>query len=291
MSPRLGRLAYVAVPVTTLALVCVASVPAASAAVAPAQVQATYTDGAGVVHYAFDPNALPSSTVAPQQGKRSPTGGCRFTDSGEGAKASKLGPTIEVSRELTFDAANCKRDLAVAKYRASSIPPVVAQRLGPQADALAATRSAASRGAAKKAGAKRGASARAAAYSYSGYLKLNVEDPPQIDVTSTTANVQWNASGCVGASYHAANWGWYSPSGWDRTNASWNYDNNCSRAYTNTYGKFRNGVFCLTIDTWTEHKKTWFEGRPYGGWYWSYSVDKWGGCTGLLHYEHIVGHP
>ena len=72
MSPRLGRLAYVALPVTTLALVCVASVPAASAAAAPAQVQATYTDGAGVVHYAFDPNALPSSIVAPQQGNGRP---------------------------------------------------------------------------------------------------------------------------------------------------------------------------------------------------------------------------
>ena len=44
-----------------------------------------------------------------------------------------------MSRELTFDATNCKRDLAIAKYKASSIPPVVAHRLGPQADALAAT--------------------------------------------------------------------------------------------------------------------------------------------------------
>ena len=92
-------------------------------------------------------------------------------------------------------------------------------------------------------------------------------------------------------SYHDAYWHWYSPSGWRRTNAHWSYDNNGSRAYTDTYGKYRNGAFCATIDTWTEHRKTYLEGRPYGAWSWSYSVHKWGGCSGLLHYEYIVETP
>jgi len=125
---------------------------------------------------------------------------------------------------------------------------------------------------------------------YYGYLKVNVEDPVQIDVTTTKASVDWTAtSSFVTSSTRSAHWGWYSRSGWGRTKAWWQEGQSCSRAaYSNVYGKYRKGVFCVGIDTWTEHKKTWFEGRPGGGWYWSYSVDKWGGCNWLLHYERIV---
>jgi hypothetical protein len=85
--------------------------------------------------------------------------------------------------------------------------------------------------------------------------------------------------------------GWYSPSGWERKEYSRSFPNNGTVTSTNTYGKYRNGTFCLTVDTWTEHKKTFFEGRRDGWWQWAYDVDKWGGCTGLLHYEYIVDTP
>jgi hypothetical protein len=133
---------------------------------------------------------------------------------------------------------------------------------------------------------------KAAVREYLGSLKVNVEDPPQIDVTTTKSMLRWSNTGNrLNTSYHNAHWGWFSPSGWRRANAHWSYDNNGSRAYTDTYRKYRNGSFCATIDTWTEHRQTYFEGRPYGGWKWSYNVKKWGGCSGLLHYEYIAETP
>jgi hypothetical protein len=269
------RAARRAFPVVAVALAALGGTASnALSATATAQ-PATYEDAEGVVHYAFDPATVPGSTVSTQRGERSLVGGCKFTDEDSGAKADPRGPWVSIATELSFDPRACTRDLAVASYRLASAPAVVQARLQSSGGASAQS-----------------SGVQAAAYSYNGSLKVNVEDPPQIDVTSTTGRVQWNASSsCVSSAYHNAYWGWYSPSGWSRTNASWSYNRNCSRAYTNTYGKYRNGAFCATIDTWTEHKKTWFEGRPRGGWYWSYSVDKWGGCTWLLHYEYIVTHP
>lgn len=80
------------------------------------------------------------------------------------------------------------------------------------------------------------------------------------------------------------------PAGRARTRGG-NYQRSCSRAYSDTYAKYRNGVFCATIDAHSEHRKTWFEGRPRGGYYWSYSVEKWGGCSGLLQHEYILTTP
>ena len=53
----------------------------------------------------------------------------------------------------------------------------------------------------------------------------------------------------------------------------------------------RVNIFYYTIDTWTEHRKTYFEGRPDGTWTWSADVTKWGGCNGLLHYDYLVETP
>ncbi len=58
-----------------------------------------------------------------------------------------------------------------------------------------------------------------------------------------------------------------------------------------TYGKFSTGSWCWPATTTTEHKKTWFEGRPNGGWWWSYSADKSGACSGLLHYDYLLTTP
>jgi hypothetical protein len=250
-------------------------------AVAPQPVAETYEDAAGVIRYEFDPAELPSASVVSQVGRRIMTGGCTFTEEGAGPR-SRGGAIISVARELSFDPASCRRELAVADYPVAVAPEAVRRRAA-AGDTVTASAARAGRSG-------RRVTARSSA-SYSGSLKVNVEDPPQIDVTTTKASVTWNAGGTVTSSTHNAHWGWYSPSGWQRTNAWWSYDRNSSRAYTNVYGKYKNPVFCFTIDTWTEHKKTWFEGRPYGGWYWSYSVDKWGGCTALLSYERIVVHP
>lgn len=112
MTQRSPRVRSVAMPIAALALAAGAlTAPAASAATAPKQVDATYTDAEGVVHYAFDPRSLPSSTVASQRGQRTAAGRCRFADEDAGASASRLGPNVSVSRELAFDARTCRRDL------------------------------------------------------------------------------------------------------------------------------------------------------------------------------------
>jgi hypothetical protein len=242
-------------------------------------VDQTYTDASGVIHYVFDPASLPGAVPVAQEGDRAASGACRFTGEDVG-QAGADGPRITVMRELSFDPATCSRELAVASYTADTVPAGYAAELRDVVGSTA-TESASTAG--------DGTSPQVVVYI--GRLKVNVEDPAQIDVTSTKSDIDWSGGSCVTSSSHAAHWGWYSPSGWQRTNAWWAYDRSCSRAYTNTYGKYKNTKFCLTIDTHSEHRKTWFEGRPYGRWYWAYDVEKWGGCSGLLHYEYLVTTP
>ncbi len=246
---------------------------------APTRVDQTYRDGAGVVHYAFQPSGLPGARAVRQTGRAIRSGSCAFSGSGTG-RADRTGPKVTVMTETTFDARTCTRELAVATYSRALAPASVVGKLDASPTATTSGAAAGTRGPLAPAVTR-----------YIGSLKVNVEDPAQIDVTSTKSRVEWSGRSCVSSSYHNAYWHWFSGSGWRRTNAHWSYGRNCRRAYTNTYGKYRNGVFCVTIDTYTEHKQTRFDGRPRGGWHWAYHVDKWGGCNGLLHYEHIVETP
>ncbi|MEI2711777.1 MAG: hypothetical protein V9G04_00385 [Nocardioides sp.] len=237
---------------------------------------AVSVDSAGVVQYGFDEAQLPGASFATQAGQQTRDGGCTFSEQAEG-EAGQNGPTVTVTRDVSYDPKTCELKVASATYTSENVPDEYRDELD---EASEATGSFVDGGIAPR------------ATTYIGILKVNVEDPVQIDVTSTTARVNWSGtSSCVNSSSHTANWGWYSPSGWSRTYASWDNDRNCSRAYTNTKGKYRNGTFCATIDTRTDHSKTRFEGRPSGGWAWSYTVDKSGGCTSLLHYERIVTTP
>ncbi|MGH8776155.1 MAG: hypothetical protein ACRDWI_13650 [Jiangellaceae bacterium] len=198
--------------------------------------------------------------------------------SGSGSGEAGNGPTVSISREVSFDPATCTRDFAVASYAAYSVP---AQYVDDIAES-ATDEESVSDGVTPY-------------YSWTGQLKVNVEDPLQIDVSSTRSKVQWSGSSCATSSYHNAYWSWFEQSGWRRYFDDWSYGRNCSRAYTNTLGKYYNYIFCTIISqpsvTYTDHKKTWFEGRPGGRYYWSYSVGKSGGCTNLLHYERIVTSP
>jgi len=243
------------------------------------QVEQSYVDPAGVINYAFDPAALPGAQAVEQTGTPDDSGDCTFEKEGSGSP-DRRGPQVTVMREVTFDPKACTRRLAVARYSRSDLPASITERIQDEPDEALSTSSA-----------DPSADQSVAVQRFIGSIKVNVEDPLQIDVTSTKSRVEWQGGSCVSASWHNAYWGWYSPSGWRRTNSSWSYDRTCARAYTDTYGKYRNGVFCATIDTWTTHHKTWFEGRPWGGWAWSYKVTKSGGCTGLLHYEYIVETP
>jgi hypothetical protein len=249
---------------------------------------AVAAENEGVVYYTVNLDELPGAQVYEQIGARTADGRCTFTDGGTG-QASGHGRVLVIT-EVSFDPKTCVRELARAEYAREALPASVAAKVELPASSDTTQRD--SQQILTPTGPAMEETQAPATVQYLGSLKVNVEDPPQIDVTTTKSSLRWSNTGShLNTSYHDAHWGWYSPSGWRRTNAHWSYDNNGSRAYTDTYGKYRNGSFCATIDTWTEHRKTYFEGRPYGGWSWSYNVQKWGGCSGLLHYEYIVETP
>ena len=129
---------------------------------------------------------------------------------------------------------------------------------------------------------------------YVGSIKVNYEDWPQIDVTTTKSTVRWRqnqGASCLAGANFDAHWGWYSPSGWRRDTASWQHDFECGFASMNTYGTYSNSEFCPTGTTYTDHYNTFYQGRPNGGWYAQWGSDKSGGCAWMLSREHIIVHP
>lgn len=232
-------------------------------------VEKTFTDSAGVVHYAFDPAALPGYRVVANKGQ-GVGGECEFVGSGSGTAGE---PSFTRATELSFDPATCERTLAVATYPAAKVPTVV---LGSTERATLVE-------------------AAAATASYTGYLKANVEDPPQLNVSSTRSTISWSAtSSCVTSSTRSPYWYWLSGTGWSRTSGSTPSNGmNCAHAYLNTIGTFRNDAFCPGSGntTYTNHSKTLFEGKPAGGYYWDYAMSKSGGCSSLLHYDYDLSTP
>lgn len=126
----------------------------------------------------------------------------------------------------------------------------------------------------------------AAGWSWDGRIKGFVEDPPQIDVTSATSRMQWSGSTCSSLSYwRGSYWGWLWGSGWtDVERWKSNVFASCARGRY-THGKYKNGVFCATNDTWTNIDVT-FRAKPGGASNADWDVSRWGGCSWLLNGQH-----
>lgn len=129
--------------------------------------------------------------------------------------------------------------------------------------------------------------------SLAGSIKIYYEDPPQIDVTSVTTKISWRKnSSCITSTHKTSHWGWYSTSGWQRKEARSNTETDlCHEAWKNTYGKYRNGIFCAFIDTWTELSATYVVYNSGNSVKASWDADKWGGCTFLLAFQKHFVHP
>lgn len=254
----------------------------------------TYRDASGVVHYAFDPAEMPGGTIETQYGAPiDPAGigaaaaGCHFADSGAG---EPTGGTFKFMREVRFDPGTCTRQLAVASYPVDSVPSTLAPEMDDPSTEVGAESDLTSSNPAASV-TNPAASLVTGSASYYGRIRVNVEDPPQIDVTSTRSRLWWPRTSCVTTADHESWWRWYSSSGWERRTKGIGHNVGNCEARTQTYGKYRNGRFCASVDTYTEHWATIFEGYRFGGWRWSYEVDKWGGCNWLLHYEYSVTTP
>lgn len=265
-----------ALGVASLALVVSALVsgpPAFSGGEVLPNVDKTYIDESGVIHYTFDPESMPGATLSRETTDLLSDGSCDLTASG-GASGKAGDPTITVGSEISFDPDTCERLMATASYPLDRAPQSVLDTLTPT-DGTRVDSEHLSGGFHPNA-------------TWFGKLKAYIEDPIQIDVSSTTSEHTWNSSG---GESHNHRWGWYTPSGWSRTD----YSAINGSYYTDTTGWFTNLVFCNPfLDTQTFHRQTIFRGYTNGTWSWDYSMNKGGGdgdCSYLLNYRYTAVTP
>lgn len=216
-----------------------------------------------------------------RQGEPLKGGGCRFAGSAKGNPDSS---GVLEEREVAFDPHRCKIEVEIGR-------PTAGDLTASEGDSEAKTAELSPKNRPKDVKGSSGALA-AATFSTRAFAKTFYEDPPQIDVNSVRAEVNWSYDGycVVGSSYHTARWGWYSPTGWVREATDWGTYNSCYSASTNVYAKYRNAPFCFPWTTYTEYDRTWIVGYYQGSWYAQWNSYKWGGCTNLLSHHAQYGY-
>lgn len=211
------------------------------------------------------------SELVRQRGSRHQDG-CQFTESGSGVASGE--PVLEVRDEVEYDAATCTRSYTKVVYTATAGPQwakdVLTSATGNSATvALAAS----------------------TAKTYKGALYATLKDPIGLRVSETDAILEWNATTSTVKSYSGSGkWSWLGATGWTKTGGSVTQGRtNSSTAWVNTTGTFSNATFCKVITgglggtTYANHAKTRFVGKKGGGYDWSATINKSGGCNGLLH--------
>ncbi|MDM4764397.1 hypothetical protein QT381_15460 [Galbitalea sp. SE-J8] len=264
---RLQTAASALVAAATAALVLTAGVAPASADTEV--VTEAYIDASGVVHYPFDPAALPGASIVTQNGLTSRVGDCSFNATG--SDSASEGPTLTVGQEVTFDPATCTRELALVTYPLSDVPAVVSATLEPE-DGWVQEEATASSGE---------VSGRATTWFAS--LNARVQDPVGIHVSSTTTERTWSSTGTWN---NVHRWGWYTPTGWSRLSNS-QVD---TSTVGDTLGTFRNVAFCNPFAaTDTNHSRTRLQtSSASGGVTWGYTMNKSGDCSELLSYHYSL---
>lgn len=239
----------------------------------------TYTDSQGVTHFPFDASRLPDASLVTQSGQDA-DGNCSFSDSGAG-QINSTGSHVQVTEEVSFVAATCTYTIARVTYASSSVPSVVIQdhpEVTTDLQSVPGPSDAASPAVAR----------------FTGALTIRFKDPFNIVLSSTTGKVTYSGGSCTNspAATFYNGWSWYTPTGWYRTLVGTGNSASCANSYANTLGNFQNDTFCgpyLAITT--DHKQTLFEGKPFGGWYWSYATDKGGICADVLRFDTVLVTP
>jgi len=117
-------------------------------------------------------------------------------------------------------------------------------------------------------------------YEWVGYITAGHKDPPGLLVNSTKSRISWNWSGSCATSWvRLSRWSWLK-SGWTDVTRYRDPYGTCARALL-TKGKYKNGVFCFTNDTFTKHEVNFRAQGDPKSWA-SWSLQKWGGCSWLL---------
>lgn len=90
-------------------------------------------------------------------------------------------------------------------------------------------------------------------------------------MTSVRNSTNWSYNGsCVLSSTARANYSWRCGGGWSKQAGDLNDGHNCDRSASTSYATFRNGIFCLTIDTCNTYDRNRTFGQENGGYTWSY---------------------
>lgn len=129
-----------------------------------------------------------------------------------------------------------------------------------------------------------------AASSSAAYTESWFEDPPGWNVTWTRVTTEWSYNGtCVLSASGSKNWTKMTQTGWALISEDWSNTVGCQNSSSALYAEFKNGLFCLTIDTFNTYDRTEVRGEENGtaSFYWPAS--KRGGCVGLLSHHYLTG--
>jgi len=235
---------------------------------------------------------LPDSTTAVIEG--TPAGdACVFELSGEGS-----GDTVEVVRELSFDSRTCVQTVARVTYPADEIPAEVRDAINENTASEAESQTVTTSVVTDLPVLVDPTGLHLTATTYTKTLKAMVRDPLGLVTTSTQTTLTWRATASEVSAYSAVGrCTWLSGTGWRKSScAAWTQRVSATAAYADTTGQFWNSTFCSLIfppgssditTTYATHSQTRVEGRTNGGWAWSYSMVKAGGCNFMLHYDFI----
>ncbi len=225
-------------------------------------------------------DAVPvSAKVVTIEGRKNPDGSCTISDSG----SVPPGGLAVRSDEIAFNPITCQSQ--IARYRLSNEEAALADDAAE--DTARASSSEESSGSGRNVTGGPGDAASMAVSSEGAYSRTWYEDPPGIDVTSVRNSTNWTYNGsCVLSQTGRAHYSWFTTSGWSKIGEDFEAGYNCSRSRSSSYARFRNGVFCLTIDTYNTYDRNRIFGQEDGGYNWSYDATKSGGCTALLSIHH-----
>ena len=180
--------------------------------------------------------------------------------------------------QLRIDVANCVTEIAVTRgdLAVAAIPPAESATATDQGNPVGGS------------GGSTGDVVPLAYVESRGHLRTYWEDPVGLDVNGVknTVDWKWNGVNCLSPGWGSYAYDWYSPSGWALKDNNWQNVYDCSRQTSSSYVHYRNGLFCLTIDTHTYYDRNTIRGRWDG-----YLLAEWntwnsGGCTGLLSFHY-----
>ncbi len=214
---------------------------------------------------------------------------CKVTFGSESRRAK---PVVQIVREIRFNSNTCESEFEILELDPAEVTEEsLANVMAVEGDSYYADAPDRHDGS---------ISARSTTQSYVASLKVNYEDPPMIDVTTTMVTVRGkkrSTDNCLHDRSASAHYDEFGPTGWVRTSQDWTYEFKCNYVSADAQATFENSPFCKLIfgplmpTTHVDHAETYAKVTKWGGWAWSSTQYKSGGCNWMLSPEHIFVAP